>query len=61
MKMERLQNLRAEPTALVGEEKAGELITATRGVDVPIYEYCYRAGLEDGIRLSGMLEKLTKS
>ena len=36
IKMERLQNLRAEPPALVGEEKAGELITAARGVDVPI-------------------------
>ena len=59
--MERLQDLRDELTALVGEEKAGELITAARGADVPIYEYCYRAGLEDGIRLSGMIERLKKS
>ena len=59
--MEQLKKLRAELTALVGEESAGELITAARGADVPIYEYCYRAGLEDGIRLSGMIERLKKS
>ena len=59
--MERLQDLRDELAALVGEEKAGELITAARGADVPIYEYCYRAGLKDGIRLSGMIERLKKS
>lgn len=59
--MEQLKDLREELAALVGEEKAGELITAARGVDVPIYEYCYRAGLEDGIRLSGMIERLKKS
>ena len=40
--MERLQDLRDELTALVGEESAGELITAARGVNVPIYEYCYK-------------------
>ncbi len=59
--MEQLKNLRNELATLVGEEKAGELITAARGADVPIYEYCYRAGLEDGIRLSGMIERLKKS
>ena len=59
--MEQLKDLRNELAALVGEEKAGELITAARGADVPIYEYCYRAGLEDGIRLSGMIEQLKKS
>ena len=59
--MEQLKDLREELAALVGEEKVGELITAARGVDVPIYEYCYRAGLEDGIRLSGMIERLKKS
>ena len=59
--MEQLKNLREELAALVGEEKAGELITAARGADVPIYEYCYRAGLEDGIRLSGVIERLKKS
>ena len=59
--MEQLKDLRDEIAALVGEEKAGELITAARGADVPIYEYCYRAGLEDGIRLSGMIERLKKS
>ncbi len=59
--MEHLQDLRDELAALVGEEKAGELITAARGADVPIYEYCYRAGIEDGIRLSGMIERLKKS
>ena len=53
--------MRGELTALVGEESAGELITAARGADVPIYEYCYRAGLEDGIRLSGLSEWLKKS
>ena len=53
--------MRVELTALVGEESAGELITAARGADVPIYEYCYRAGLEDGIRLSGLSERLKKS
>ncbi len=59
--MEQLKDLRNELAALVGEEKAGELITAARGADVSIYEYCYRAGLEDGIRLSGMIERLKKS
>ena len=59
--IKRLQDLRAELTALVGEESAGELITTARGADVLIYEYCYRAGLEDGIRLSGMIERLKKS
>lgn len=59
--MEQLKDLREELEALVGDEKAGELITAARGADVPIYEYCYRAGLEDGIRLSGMIERLKKS
>ena len=61
MEMERLQDLRDKLTALVGEESAGKLITAARGVDAPIYEHCYRAGLEDGIRLSGMIERLKKS
>ena len=46
---------------LLARKKAGELITAARGADVPIYEYCYRAGLEDGIRLTGMIERLKKS
>ena len=59
--MEQLKDLRDEIAAFVGEEKAGELITAARGADVPIYEYCYRVGLEDGIRLSGMIERLKKS
>lgn len=59
--MKQLKDLRDEIAALVGEEKAGELITAARGADVPIYEYCYRAGIEDGIRLSGMIERLKKS
>ena len=61
MEMEQLKDLRKELAALVGDEKAGELMTAARGADVPIYEYCYRAGLEDGIRLSGMIERLKKS
>lgn len=59
--MERLKDLRTELAALIGDEKAGELITAARGADVPIYEHCYRAGLEDGIRLSGIIERLKKS
>ena len=61
MEMEQLKDLRKELAALVGDEKAGELMTAARGADVPIYEYCYHAGLEDGIRLSGMIERLKKS
>ena len=61
IEMERLQDLRDELTALVGEEGAGKLITDARGADVPINEYCYRAGLEDGIRLNGMIERLKKS
>ena len=61
MEMEQLKNLRNELAALVGEDKAGELITAARGADVPIYEYCYRAGMGDGIWLSGMIERLKKS
>ena len=51
--MEQLKDLRDELAVLVGEEKAGELITTACGADVPIYEYCYRAGRRDGIRLSG--------
>ena len=61
MEMEQLKNLRNELAALVGAEKAGEFITAARGADVPIYEYCYRTGMEDGIWLSGMIERLKKS
>lgn len=61
MEMEQLKDLRKELAALVGDEKAGELMTAARGADVPIYKYCYRAGLEDGIRLSGIIERLKKS
>ena len=34
--MEHLKDLRDEIAALVGEEKAGEFITAARGADVPI-------------------------
>ena len=59
--MEQLKELCDEIGKLVGDEKAGERITAARGADVPIYEYCYRVGLEDGIRLSGMIERLKKS
>ena len=59
--MKQLKDLRDELIALIGEERVGELITTARGADVPIYEYCYRAGLEDGIRLSGMIERLKKS
>ncbi len=59
--MKQLKDLRNELIALIGEEKASELITAARGADVPIYEYCYRAGLEDGIRLSRIIERLKKS
>lgn len=61
IEMEQLKELRDELAALVGDEKACELITAARGADVPIYEYCYRAGLEDGIRLSGIIERLKRS
>ena len=61
MEMEQLKDIQTELSALIGDERAGELITAARGADVPIYEFCYRAGLEDGIRLSGMIERLKKS
>lgn len=59
--MEQLKDLRDELIAFIGEERAVELITTARSADVPIYEYCYRAGLEDGIRLSGMIERLKES
>ena len=59
--VEQLKDLREGLTALVGVKKTGELITAARDADVPIYEYCYHAGLEDGIRLSGLSERLKKS
>ena len=59
--LEQFKDLRDELAELVGEEKAGELIITARSVDVPIYEYCYRAGLKDGIRLSGMIERSKKS
>lgn len=59
--MELFKDLREELAALVGNEKAGELITAARSADAPIYEYCYRTGLEDGIRLSGMIKSQKKS
>lgn len=49
-----------ELATLVSKEKAGELIIAACGGEVPIYEYCNRSGLEDGIRLSNMLERLKK-
>ena len=59
--MAQLRDLREELAALVGNEKVGELLTAAHGTDVLTYEYCYCAGLEDGIRLSGMIERLKKS
>ena len=59
--MERLQDLRDELTALVRKERDGELIIAVRGADAPICAHCYRARLEDDIRLSGMIERLKKS
>ena len=54
------EDLRNELIALIGEERAGESITASHGADVPVYEHCYRTGLKDGIRLSGMIERLKK-
>lgn len=57
---EHLQSLLDELAMLVNEEKTGEFIIAACGVDVPIYDYCYRSGLEDDIRLSSMLERLKK-
>ena len=58
--MEQLHDLCASLSHLLGEEQSEELITAARGADVPIYEYCYKEGLKDGIRLNEMMERLKK-
>ena len=37
---------------------AEELISMARSCDIPVYEYCYLAGLVDGMHLKETLEQL---
>ena len=48
--------LRAKATQLMDEDDAEDLVSMARGCDIPIYEYCYLAGLVDGMHLKDTLE-----
>ena len=38
-------SLRTKAEQLMSEDDAEELVSMARGCDIPIYEYCYLAGL----------------
>ena len=42
----------------MGEDDAEELISMARSCDIPVYEYCYLAGLADGMHLKETLDQL---
>ena len=50
--------LRTKAEQLMGEDDAEELISMARSCDIPVYEYCYLAGLADGMHLKETLEQL---
>ena len=55
---EELKDIKDQMKAAFGRESAEEFISAIRGADIPIEEHCYRSGLLDGLRLSGLIERL---
>ena len=50
--------LRTKAEQLMGADDAEELISMARSCDIPVYEYCYLAGLVDGMHLKETLEQL---
>ena len=55
---EQMLPLRTKAEQLMGEDDAEELISMARSCDIPVYEYCYLAGLVDGMHLKETLEQL---
>ncbi len=55
---EQMLPLRAKAEQLMGEDDAEELVSMSRGCDIPIYEHCYLAGLIDGMHLKETLEQM---
>ena len=55
---EQMLPLRTKAEQLMGEDDAEELISMARSCDIPVYEYCYLAGLVDGMHLKERLEQL---
>ena len=51
----------AKVAAAMGQEETDELVSMVRGCDIPICEYCYLPGLEDGMRLKETLERMQKT
>ena len=55
---EQMLPLRTKAEQLMGEDDAEELISMARSCDIPVYEYCYLAGLVDGMHHKETLEQL---
>ena len=55
---EELKDIQDKMIAAFGKENADEFISAIRGADIPIEEHCYRSGMLDGLRLSGLIERV---
>ena len=55
---EQMLPLRTKAEQLMGEDDAEELISMARSCDIPVYEYCYLAGLVDGMHRKETLEQL---
>lgn len=45
----------------MSQEETDELVSMVHSCDIPIYEYCYLSGLEDGMRLKETLERMQKT
>ncbi|MBQ7885846.1 MAG: hypothetical protein IJ313_03025 [Clostridia bacterium] len=55
-----IQKLIDKAEKVMDSEGLETLISAVRGTDIPIYEYIYRIGLQDGIWISDHIEQLKK-
>lgn len=55
---EQMLPLRAKAEQFMGEDDVEELVSMARGCNIPIYEYCYLAGLVDGMHLKDTLEQM---
>ena len=54
---ESIQDLIDKAEKVMTRIEVDELVVAARGIDIPLYEYVYRAGVEDGIRIMLMVEQ----
>lgn len=52
-----IDKLIARASVSIEKEEIDELISVVRGADIVIYEYIYRAGIEDGVWVAGEIEK----